>query len=416
MQSMAVRQWSSTPVPTTLPSLLPFGPARLATALSRGQSVKREQLELTRRVIGNASDAAALMDLSSLCRLAGEAERARQCQEQALLLNRMYHLPPSTGLQPAVRLLMFAVPGDFMANTPIEFLLDGTPVSLDTVYLIPGQQMPTDLPDHDIAIVGIAEAPETRATLLSLGTMLADWPKPVLNMPARILDLARERLFDVLAPVAGVAMPTTVWASRETLREVVVGTIQLPALARDLCFPIIVRPVRSHAGEGLKKIHDEGELFAYLLQDDSEDHYVARYVDYRSGDGKFRKYRICFIGGTPLLCHMAISSEWMVHYLNAGMQTDPQKRAEEAANMQLFDTTFAVRHAARLSGIVEALALDYFAIDCAELPDGRLLVFEAGTAMIVHRMDPPELYPYKQAQMDRVCSSFVEFLRGRSGV
>ena len=49
-------------------------------------------------------------------------------------------------------------------------------------------------------------------------------------------------------------------------------------------------------------------------------------------------------------------------------------------------------------------------------PQPFFYVFEAGTAMIVHRMDPPELYPYKQAQMDRVCSSFVDFLRDRSGV
>jgi len=414
MLSTAVRQRAGI---HSLPehSVLPFGAARLATALSRGQSVKREQIELTRRVLGDVSDAAALMDLAALCRLAGEVERARQCQEHALLLNQTYRLLPPEGVAPSVRLLMFAVPGNFMANTPIEFLLDGTSVSLDTVYLLPGQQIPTDLPEHDVAIVGIAEAPETRSTLVSLGTTLAAWPKPVLNAPSRILDLARERLFDVLAEVTGVTMPTTVWVHSATLREIVVGTMQLADLARDLRFPIIARPVRSHAGEGLRKINDEGELFAYLLQEPSDDHYIARFVDYRSADGQFRKYRICFIGGVPYLCHMAISSEWMVHYLNAGMQTDPLKRAEEAANMHLFESTFARRHAAALSGIADALGLDYFAIDCAEMPDGNLLVFEAGTAMIVHRMDPPELYPYKQEQMDKVCDGFVRFLQERSG-
>lgn len=413
MLSTAVRQRAGDLLPE--PSVLPFGAARLATALSRGQSVKREQMELMRRVIGDASDHAALMDLSALCRLAGEFERARQCQEQALMLSQTYRLPPVAGVAASVRLLMFAVPGDFMANTPIEFLIDGTSVSLDIVYLLPGQQIPTDLPEHDIAFVGIAEAPETRSILVSLGTTLAAWPKPVLNLPSRILDLARERLFDVLASVPGVTLPTTVWVNRETLRDVVVGTMQLSALARDLRFPIIARPVRSHAGDGLRKISDEGELFAYLLQEQSDDHYIARFVDYRSADGLFRKYRICFIGGAPYLCHMAISSEWMVHYLNAGMETDPLKRAEEAANMQLFKTTFAHRHATALAGIADVLGLEYFAIDCAEMPDGRLLVFEAGTAMIVHRMEPPEIFPYKHEQMDRISDGFVRFLQQRSG-
>ena len=63
-----------------------------------------------------------------------------------------------------------------------------------------------------------------------------------------------------------------------------------------------------------------------------------------------------------------------------------------------------------------ALDLDYVAIDCAETRDGRLLVFEAGTAMIVHRMDPPELFPYKQAQMDKVCDAFIGMLRARAGM
>ncbi len=54
----------------------------------------------------------------------------------------------------------------------------------------------------------------------------------------------------------------------------------------------------------------------------------------------------------------------------------------------------------------ERLGLDYFGIDCAELPDGRLLLFEAETAMVVHKMDSPELYPYKQGQMTKVFAAF----------
>lgn len=415
MNSLAARMWpDSQTVPE--PAVLPYGPARLATALSRGQSVKDEQMTLVRRIISDITDAAALMDLSSLCRLAGEEERARQCQQHALEMRQIFRLPPAAGVTPSVRILMFALPGDFMANTPIEFLLDGSNVSLDIVYLMPGQLIPTDLPEHDAVFVGIAESAESRPTLLSLGTMLATWTRPVLNMPSRVLDLARERLFDVLAPVAGITMPTTVWVTRATLREIVVGTLRLEALARDLAFPIIARPAGTHAGAGLTKICDEGELLAYLLQQEGDDHYLARFVDYRSADDQFRKYRIAFIGGQPYLCHMAISSEWMVHYLNAGMQTDARKRAEEAANMQVFDTTFARRHATALAGIATTLDLDYFAIDCAEMPDGKLLVFEASTAMIVHRMDPPELFPYKHVQMDKVCRAFVDFLHAKSAL
>ena len=48
------------------------------------------------------------------------------------------------------------------------------------------------------------------------------------------------------------------------------------------------------------------------------------------------------------------------------------------------------------------MGLDYYAIDCAETSDGKLLVFEVDTAMLVHDMDAVELYPYKRPQMRKV--------------
>ena len=76
---------------------------------------------------------------------------------------------------------------------------------------------------------------------------------------------------------------------------------------------------------------------------------------------------------------MAISSNWMVHYLNAGMTESAEKRAEEAQAMATFDAGFARRHAAAFEALHERLGFDYYSIDCAETRDGRLLVFEADT-------------------------------------
>jgi hypothetical protein len=38
------------------------------------------------------------------------------------------------------------------------------------------------------------------------------------------------------------------------------------------------------------------------------------------------------------------------------------------------------------------------------------LVFEVGTAMIVHAMDPPDLFPYKRPQMEKVFQAFQTML------
>ena len=124
-----------------------------------------------------------------------------------------------------------------------------------------------------------------------------------------------------------------------------------------------------------------------------------------------RKYRIALVDGAPFLCHMAISSHWMVHYLNAGMTEDAGKRAEEARAMADFEADFAKRHATGFAALRERIGLEYFAIDCAESRDGNLLVFEADTAMIIHSMDPPEMFPYKAAQMEKAYAAFQTMLR-----
>jgi hypothetical protein len=175
-------------------------------------------------------------------------------------------------------------------------------------------------------------------------------------------------------------------------------------------FPVIVRPVDSHAGDGLAKVNDAQLLHAYLETRAEQLFYVAPFIDYRGDDGRYRKYRIVFIAGLPFLVHLAISDSWMVHYLNAGMHEDADKRAEEAECMIGFDENFGLRHSAALAQIAAQVPLDYFAIDCAELRDGRLLLFEAGTGMIVHALDSPALFPYKQRQMSRIFAAFIELL------
>jgi hypothetical protein len=176
-----------------------------------------------------------------------------------------------------------------------------------------------------------------------------------------------------------------------------------------MAYPIIVRPVGTHAGLGMAKVDGATELAGYLAERAEAEFYVTAFVDYSGGDGLFRKLRIVFIEGRPFLVHMAISQHWMVHYLNADMHLSPTKRGEEAALMAGFDG-FAERHAAALRAIHEAFPFDYFGIDCAEGADGRLLVFEADVALVVHALDPADLYPYKPPAMKRLFATFIDML------
>ena len=248
-------------------------------------------------------------------------------------------------------------------------------------------------------------------------TLSEFWPRPLLNQPSRIFDLERDRFYEKMCALPGIVIPKTVRVSRSTLERLSIGQTDIYTLLPDAQFPIIVRPVNSHAGHGLEKIDAAAAMAAYLSSNPEKEFFIARFVDYSSADGLFRKYRVVFIDGRPFACHMAIADEWKVWYLNANMGGNAGKREEEARFMRDFDTDFAVRHAAAFKSIVDTIGLDYFGIDCGETKDGKLLLFEGETAMIVHDMDPPEVYPYKVPQMRKLFAAFVAMLyrRARSG-
>jgi glutathione synthase/RimK-type ligase-like ATP-grasp enzyme len=358
------------------------------------------------------ASANALMDLSTVLQLRGQREIALEIQAQALAIQQIYSPPMKLGLcdrsSAAIRLLAIMGPGDLMSNSPIEFLLEDADVALDIVYVTNEHDLPESLPEHDVLFVAIAESGANIPLLQKVQSAVASWPKPVLNLPERIAALSRDNNCARLKSVPGLSMPNTVRVSRQTLAQLGLGELSL--VADDVDFPIIVRPVDSHAGHDLEMLNSAGEISGYLTSAQNSEFYVSRFIDYRSADAMFRKYRIVLIEGRPFVCHMGISDQWMIHYMNAGMDKDVVKREEEARFMSHFDSDFAVRHADALKDINERIGLDYLGIDCAETADGCLLVFEVDSCMIVHAVDPVDVFPYKQPQMRRVFDAFFQML------
>ena len=345
-----------------------------------------------------AAGAAGLLELGTLFQLTGERQRALECQRLALETGRLFrhgHAGPG-----GLRVLMLVTAGDLMTNTPLELMVEGREVEVTRLYLDASRPLPEAVPDHDLAVMALSESDETRPLLERLIGVEARWPRPMLNAADQVLELARDRLYQRLQGAPGVVIPPT-WR---------LPRAELEASPPDL--PLILRPVGSHAGKALERIDSRSALEAYLAAEPAERLYASPFIDYAGADGLFRKYRIACFDGTPLLCHMAISSHWMVHYLNAGMAEDSAKRAEEQAAMEGFDQGFGRRHGAAFAALRQRLGLGYFAIDCAETPDGSLLIFEADVAMIVHDLDPAGLYPYKKVQMRKVFDAFEALLRG----
>lgn len=382
----------------------------LRRAFEGGDMLAAAQAEVARGQAEN-DPVVALMNLGLLYQLIGQKDQALRCQEAGLASQRLFRHAAPPADTPPLRLLAIVTPGDLMANTPLELMLEGRNVEILKLYVLDGEPLPEAVPDHDLAIVAVGETDKDRALLARLADWTAEWPRPILNRPARILALARDRLYQVLDGAPGILIPPTMQAGAQDLAKVAAGALDLERVLTGGEFPLIVRPVGSHAGAGLEKIDDPAQLSAYLAAAQAETYYLSRYIDYRGADGHFTKSRIAVFNGTPHLAHLAVGDHWMVHYLNAGMAESQAKRAIEAEAMRTFDEAFARRHAAAFAALHERLGLEYFAIDCAETADGKLFIFEADVAMIVHDLDPADLYPYKKPQMRKVFDAFEAMLR-----
>ncbi len=391
-----------------------IGLAALMRKVFEGEDLKPLAAELSARAERDHNDANALLDLSTILQLNFQHTLAMQVQMEALKTQRLFSIPAAK--QPAkLRLLLMMGAGDLLSNSPLECLLENSDIELHMVYVASFLPLPEIVPDHDVLFVAVGESDENISLLQELADIQQVWPRPVLNAPGRIALLERDSTCAILGDAPGVVMPVAVRVSRQTLAEIDAQRQPLSSVLANSDYPIIIRPVDSHAGRGLAKLERAEDLRDYLLAMSENDFYISPFVDYRSADGQFRKYRVVMIDGRPYICHLAISSHWMIHYLNAGMAESAEKRAEEERCFAAFDTGFAAKHAQALQTIYQRMGLDYLGIDCAETPTGELLIFEVDSNMIVHAFDPVETYPYKQPQMQKVFAAFRALLFKTAG-
>jgi hypothetical protein len=391
----------------SMPPLI--GLATLMRRVFAGEDLKPLAAELSARAERNPQDANALLDLSTILQLTFNDELALQVQAEAFRTQRIFSIAAAKQ-PPKLRLLVLLGDGALIANTPVECLLEDSDIALEMLYVSQDVALPEAIPEHDVLFVAIAESEENIPLLYDLKEIGNVWPRPVLNLPIRIALLSRDSACAMLSDVPNVVMPVAVRMLRPILEQIAARQQRLEEVLDGSSFPIIIRPLDSHAGRGLAKIEDASGLAEYLQSMSEREFYISPFVDYRSADGQFRKYRIVLIEGKPYICHLAISSHWMIHYLNAGMAESAEKRQEEADCFAHFDEGFAKRHARALQEINQRVGLDYLGIDCAETVTGELLIFEVDSNMVVHAFDPVDAYPYKQPQMRKVFAAFRAML------
>jgi hypothetical protein len=189
---------------------------------------------------------------------------------------------------------------------------------------------------------------------------------PVINSPASILRHSRDAVARTLRGIANLIVP-------ETFR-VTARTGQRPPFG----FPFIGRKCGTQGGQTMELIGHRDEFNTFLLRHDGQQVYLTEFVDFRSKDGLYRKYRARVVGNEIVPNHLFAGPQWKIHghASREFMSGNPACVAEERAYLAEPLAGHAV-----LREIHRRIGVDFYGIDYAVLPSGSVVFFEGNAAM-----------------------------------
>ena len=199
-----------------------YGMAALVRLIYEGKDISPIWDELFARVSADQTDAAAFLDLSTILLTVGQKDKADLAQKAALEISRNFEVRHGRGTGPRVLVCMTA--GDFMANTPIDFLVENSDATLLLHYVDADTKNLNDVPVHDVAFVAVGESEANLPVLKNLDRLLGEWRGPILNnAPRRIMALTRDGVAQTFADEPLILAPSTVRVTYENLQNLAAG-------------------------------------------------------------------------------------------------------------------------------------------------------------------------------------------------
>jgi tetratricopeptide (TPR) repeat protein len=351
----------------------------------------------------NPGDADAIYWIGGICQQLGETEAAEAAYARAAQLQPLIRRPAAK-FPADFRILALYAP--FAGNLPTGYLFKDADYDTDTLALFDSSEYGAEFLKQDVQVVVnlISDADQADLVLPLAADLAARLGKPVVNDPLKIGRTTRDAVADLLQAIPGCRIAKV--ARRKAGSGLAAATLLAAFLPSST---ILARPVGTHGGDDFEKTESVAELEALLAQRPDCDHYLIEYIDYRSTDGYFRKYRFIFVDGEILPYHLAIGDGWKVHHDSTDMADHPWMQQEEEAFLRDPTTVFNPSHYRVMREIQQRIGLDYFGIDCGLDVCGNLVVFEANASMLVHEQNQD--FPYKAPFVLRIKSAFDAMLR-----
>jgi len=299
-----------------------------------------------------------------------------------------------------------------LGNNDLNLLIGDPRVPL--VQLTPATLKRSSLPvvtSYPCLINQISDADRNRRMLQHLDRMFAGFEGRIVNRPSVVLKTSRDRMARRLAGTPGLRAP-------KVARLHSSGDVQNKIEEAGLAFPIILRRTGTHGGKivGLFDTMDDVRRGA----PDHEDLFATEFVDYRSTDGWYRKFRVCILGPTIILRHMIVSDGWNVHGRDRRrlMLERPELRAEERGLLERPRHAFPSSVVETLTALRRRIPLDYFGVDFGIDANGAVVLFEANATMeyISPIRDPEFAYTHQVTQALRraALAMIPELMGGRN--
>lgn len=287
-------------------------------------------------------------------------------------------------------------------NIPTQNFLDDRIFEIAAVYAeyyAPAES----LPRHALVFNAIGDADLCGEALLRAEEIIARTNAPVLNPPSRVRTTGRVANAQRLAAIPDVVAPAIASLSRAALLA-----------AKDLHYPLLLRAPGFHTGRHFVRLERQEELPAAIATLPGDELLAIGYLDARGADGMARKYRVMIIDGMLYPLHLAISTDWKVHYFTAAMAANAAYREEERQFLDNMPEVLGQRAMAALFSIGRALGLHYAGVDFALGADGSVLLFEANATMVINPPDPDPMWDYRHAPIGRALDAAKRMLLARA--
>jgi hypothetical protein len=245
------------------------------------------------------------------------------------------------------------------------------------------------LPAHAVVFNAIGDADLCQAGLKRAEELLKRSTAPVVNDPACVRRTGRAENAQRLRQVGDVVAPSIRRLARDAIRAV------------EFKFPLLLRAPGFHTGQHFVRLEQPAQLASAIAALPGEEILAIEYLDARGADGMARKYRVMLIDGELYPLHLAVSSDWKVHYFTANMAMDAKYRDEEADFLADMPGVLGPRAMTALTAIAKTLGLEYAGIDFA-LRDGAVLLFECNANMAIVPPDGNPIWDYRRPAIQRV--------------